>query len=213
MTIDSRLTIICILSLGLSASGFAQDGANRKALFGETHMHSAFSFDAFLFNTRATPDDAYEFARGKPLKHPLGATFQLERPLDFMAVTDHGFFMGSMMKMTDPSHRLSKHPLARIVNDPDPRVRSTAYRAVVSGKIDGKPANILALVDRGVQKETWERVIESANRHNDPGTFTTLIGYEWTSTDKGQNMHRNVLFKGDTAPVPFTMIDLSTISL
>ena len=196
-----------LVCLGLTAESFAQDEAERKPLFGETHIHTAYSFDAYLFNTRATPDDAYNFGKGKPLKHPLGPTHQLKRPLDFMSVTDHGFFMGSMVKLTDKSHRLSKHPLAAIVNDPDPRVRATAYQGVVTGKINGKPANIPGLVDRGVQKETWERVIESANRHNDPGTFTTLIGYEWTSTDNGQNMHRNVIFKGDSAPLPFTMLD------
>ena len=207
MITNSIKIMVCLLSLGLSAGSFAQDGEARKPLFGETHIHTAYSFDAYLFNTRATPDDAYEFGKGKPLKHPLGQTYQLKRPLDFMSVTDHGFFMGSMLKMTDSSHRLSKHPLAAIVNDPDPRVRSTAFQAVVTGQINGKSANVSALFDRGVQKDTWERVIESANRHNDPGTFTTFIGYEWTSTDNGMNMHRNVIFKGDTAPQPFTRID------
>ena len=203
----SKTIMAGLVALVLSAGSFAQDEAIRKPLFGETHIHTAYSFDAYLFNTRATPDDAYKFGKGEPLQHPLGQTHQLKRPLDFMAVTDHGFFMGSMMKMTDSSHRLSKHPLAKIVTDPDPGVRSTAFQAVVTGQIDGKPVNLPGLVDRGVQKETWERVIESANRHNDPGTFTTFIGYEWTSTDNGQNMHRNVIFKGDTAPLPFTRID------
>ncbi|MFP6582382.1 MAG: DUF3604 domain-containing protein, partial [Candidatus Hydrogenedentota bacterium] len=196
-----------LVTLGLTAGSFAQDEAERKPLFGETHIHTAYSFDAYLFNTRATPDDAYNFGKGKPLKHPLGTTHQLKRPLDFMAVTDHGFFMGSMMKMSDQSHRLSKHPLAAIVNNADPRVRSTAFQAVITGQIDGQPADMAALADLGVQQDTWERVIESANRHNDPGTFTTLIGYEWTSTPNGQNMHRNVIFKGDSAPLPFTRID------
>ena len=198
---------ICAIALFCAISPVAMAQADRQPFFGETHIHTAYSFDAYLFNTRATPDDAYNFAKGKPLKHPLGPTHQLKRPLDFMAVTDHGFFMGSMMKMTDSSHRLSKHPLARIVNDPDPNVRSTAFQAVVTGQLDGKPVNVPGLVDLGVQKESWERMIESANRHYDPGTFTTFIGYESTSTDNGMNMHRNVIFKGDTAPLPFTRID------
>jgi len=207
MVINSKSVLACLLSLGLCAGSFAQDGADRKPLFGETHIHTAYSFDAYLFNTRATPDDAYNFAKGKPLKHPLGKTYQLKRPLDFMAVTDHGFFMGSMMKMSDESHRLSKHPLAKIVNDPDPKVRTSAFGAVISGNLDGKPINIAALVDRGVQQDTWERVVASANRHNDPGRFTAFIGYEWTSGTNGVNLHRNVIFKGDSAPLPFTRID------
>jgi len=203
---DSRIGMTCLVTLGLSAGSFAQDGEDRKPLFGETHMHTAYSFDAYLFNTRATPDDAYNFAKGKPLKHPLGKTHQLKRPLDFMAVTDHGFFMGSMKKMSDESHRLSKHPLAKVVNSPDAAVRASAFGAIIRGRIDGEPVNIASLVDRGVQEEAWDIVIAAANRHNDPGTFTTLIGYEWTSGTDGINLHRNVIFKGDSAPLPFTRI-------
>lgn len=200
-------TLAVLGSVSVLAVAQSPDGADRRPLFGETHIHTAYSFDAYLFNTRATPDDAYEFAKGRPLKHPLGKTYQLKRPLDFMAVTDHGFFMGSMMKMTDESHRLSKHPLAKLVNDPDPNVRSSAFGAVISGNMDGKPVNLAALVDPEVQQDTWEKVVAAANRHNDPGTFTTFIAYEWTSTDNGMNMHRNVIFKGDSAPAPFTRLN------
>ena len=182
-------------------------GADRKALFGELHIHTQWSFDAYYMTTRRTTDDAYEFAKGKPMKHSNGQTYQMSRPLDFMAVTDHAFFMGSMMKMSDESHRLSKHALAKIVNDPDPGVRSTAFSAIIRGTLDGKPINLLALVDREVQQDAWEKVIASANRHNDPGTFTAFIGYEWTSSENGMNLHRNVIFKGDSAPAPFTRID------
>ena len=199
--------VATVIALFCAVSTLAIGQADRVPLFGETHMHTAFSFDAFLFNTRANPDDAYEFGKGKPLKHPFGTTYQLKQPLDFMAVTDHAFYMGSMMKMTDPTHHLAQHPLAAIVNDPDPNVRSTGFRAVVDREIDGEPLDIEALIDLEVQKETWERVIESANRHNDPGTFTTFIGYEWTSSEEGINLHRNVIFKGDTAPLPFSRID------
>ena len=93
MFFDLKIALACLLSLGLTTGSLAQDAAGRKPLFGELHIHTAFSFDAYAFNTRATPDDAYDFGKGKPLKHPLGKTFQLKRPLDFMAVTDHGIFM------------------------------------------------------------------------------------------------------------------------
>ncbi len=204
---SSRSVTTFLVTLGLAAGSFAQDEAERKPLFGETHIHTAYSFDAYMFSTRATPDDAYEFAKGKPLKHPLGSTHQLERPLDFMAVTDHAFYMGSLMKTSDQSHRLSKHPLANTVNDPNPAVRVSAFRALATGKIGGKPVDLPALVDHDVQKETWDRVIESANRHNAPGTFTAFIGYEYSSNVRGRTLHRNVIFKGDTAPLPFTRLD------
>ena len=140
-------TLAMLVSVSVLAVAQSPDGEDRRPLFGETHIHTAYSFDAYLFSTRATPDDAYEFAKGRPLKHPLGKTHQLKRPLDFMAVTDHAFFMGSMMKMSDESHRLSKHPLAKIVNDPDPDVRVSGFGAVLRGNIDGKPINLVAWVD------------------------------------------------------------------
>jgi hypothetical protein len=202
-----RLIIVAMVMCWATSLAQAADGEDRKPLFGETHIHTAYSLDAYMFSTRATPDDAYEFAKGKPLKHPLGETYQLKRPLDFMAVTDHGFFMGSMMKMSDESHRLSKHPLAALVNDPDPDVRSSAFTALLRGNVDGKPINFTALADRDVQQDTWEKVVASANRHNDPGKFTAFIGYEYSSGPDGNNLHRNVIFKDDLAPIPFTRLD------
>jgi len=95
MLVNSRIVMTYLVTLGLAAGSFAQDEAERKPLFGETHIHTAYSFDAYLFNTRATPDDAYEFGKGKPLKHPLGTTHQLKRPLDFYSVTDHAMFLRS----------------------------------------------------------------------------------------------------------------------
>lgn len=202
-----RSLIIFSATFGMAAGSFAQDEAKRKPLFGETHIHTAYSLDAYMFSTRATPDDAYEFAKGEPLKHPLGTTHQLKRPLDFMAVTDHGFYMGSMMKTADPNHPLSNHLLGELVNDPNPAVRASAFLALRSGKVNGKPFDREALADRAVQEETWEKVIESANRHYDPGTFTTFIGYEYSSTLRQRTLHRNVIFRGDTAPIPFTRLD------
>ncbi len=174
------------------------DSQERKPLFGDLHIHTQWSFDAYLFNTRISPDDAYEFAKGKPLKHPMGKTYRLSRPLDFMAVTDHGFYLGVFKKMADPSHRLSKLPIAEKVNSPDPDVLASVF---------GQIGSVRGLADPDVSREAWDQIMASANRHNDPGTFTTFIAYEWTSTPNGQNLHRNVIFRGNTAPPPFTRID------
>ena len=197
----SALTLASIVGL----TAMAQEDAERVPLFGELHIHTAWSFDAYVFNVRATPDDAYNFGKGKPLKHPLGKTYQLSRPLDFMAVTDHGIYMGVMAKMADETHPLSKHPLAAKVNDPDPDVMVTAFLDIVRSSRAGTP--IEGLVTPEVQSETWDQIVAAANRHNDPGTFTTFVAYEWTSTPNGQNLHRNVIFKGDTSPVPFTRFE------
>lgn len=176
--------------------------SNRKPLFGETHIHTVWSFDAYLFNTRATPDDAYDFAKGKPLKHPLGKTYQISRPLDFMAVTDHGFYLGVFAAMADKSHALNKHPLAAKVTHSNPDVMASVFVDLIRASRTGKP--IQGLMAKEVKADTWEKIVESANRHYEPGKFTTFVAYEYTSSPDGQNLHRNVIFKGDTGPVPFS---------
>ena len=197
-------TLTGLLLLSLCSPLFGQ--ATRKPLFGETHIHTVWSFDAYLFNTRATPDDAYDFAKGKPLKHPLGQIYQLSRPLDFMAVTDHGFYLGAFAKMKDKSHPLSRNRLAAKVNHPDPDVMATAFVDLIVAARMGRPP-IDPKIAKEVEAETWAQVVESANRHYEPGKFTTFVAYEYTASPNGQNLHRNVIFKADTAPPPFTRND------
>ena len=196
------LAAVLIAVLGVSATAGAAD---REALFGELHMHTQWSFDAYLFTTRATPDDAYNFAKGGPLKHPLGKTYQLSRPLDFMAVTDHGIFMGVYARMADPTNPMSKLPIAERAVSENRALGFAAFGEMISAAMAGTP--IEGTDTPEVRQEVWDQVIAAANRHNDPGTFTAFIAYEWTSTPDGQNLHRNVIFKGDTAPAPFTSIE------
>jgi hypothetical protein len=178
------------------------ESPNRKALFGELHIHTQWSFDAYINTTRATPDDAYEFAKGKPLKHPNGQTYQISQPLDFMAVTDHGMFLSVLARMADPTHRLAKLPIAQKVISGDPDKVDEAFGEMYRANRSGNP--IEGTNTPETRQEAWDHVIASANRHYDPGTFTTFIAYEWTSTPDGQNLHRNVVFKGETAPPLFT---------
>ena len=194
-----------ILIAALSAPAIAEPGPNRKALFGELHMHTYWSFDAYILSTRATPDDAYEFAKGKPLRHPNGQTYQISRPLDFMAVTDHGKFLGVVTRMADPNHPMSKLPAAKRINDPDRNEAMAAVRVMFGEARDGTLAPGIDTPE--VRQEVWDHIVASANRHNDPGTFTAFIAYEWSSIPDGQNLHRNVIFRGNTAPPPFTAFD------
>ena len=85
-------------------------GEERSAFFGDLHVHTAYSFDAFSFATRTTPDDAYRFAAGEAIRHPSGNEMQLDRPLDFYAVTDHAAYLGVLRALADPGHPLADEP-------------------------------------------------------------------------------------------------------
>ena len=177
--------------------------ADRQVYFGDLHIHTRYSFDAFLFGTRTNPDDAYAFARGAPLRHPSGFEMQLSRPLDFYAVTDHGFYLGMWSAMTDPAHPLHGDPDARTYLDAKTTPeRSRAFRTAGQFLTD----NFSEADVRGA----WAEIVASANRNYTPGELTTFIAYEYTSsypTDRG-NLHRNVVFRGDAAPImPFSRLD------
>ncbi len=181
--------------------------SNRNAYFGDLHVHTMYSFDAFIFGTTASPDDAYEFARGKALRHPGGFDMQLKVPLDFYAVSDHGFYLGALRAMADPSTNLSKHEVAKGMDELGDSVsRRKQFGKILQFLQSDRSDEIL---DAEVFKNAWDDIIAAANRHYDPGKFTTFIAYEYTASGpEFENLHRNVIFKGDSAPnLPFTRID------
>ncbi len=202
------LETVCaaILMAALTTPALAQsgDGPDRKPLFGELHMHTRYSTDGYYLGTRATPDDAYEYAKGNPLKHANGTTYQM-LPLDFMAVTDHAEFMGISTRIGDPSHSLSKLAIADRITSNDTNIASAAIAEVRRAYSRGNPMEGTATLE--IKSEVWDSMVGSANRHNDPGTFTALVAYEWSGGVRGAASHRNVIFKGDTGPIPFSSLD------
>ena len=87
--------------------------------FGDLHVHTKHSFDAYIFGTTATPDDAYKYAKGNSIKHPLGYDMQLREPLDFYAVTDHGFLLGSVEGWADPNNGKAETEPFHNINAPE----------------------------------------------------------------------------------------------
>lgn len=193
------------IGLQTAHAGPASGERPRHAFFGDLHMHTAFSLDAYLFGVRALPDDAYEFAKGRPLRHPNGQSLRIHRPLDFMAVTDHAEYLGSLERMADKGHPISRHPLAERVGSKDASVRRQAYIDFTSAGRAGRPVQGIAHPD--VYEDAWARTVAAANRHYQPGKFTTFIGFEWSASPGGQNLHRNVIFRGDAAPLPFSRLN------
>ena len=208
---------------------------DRNPYYGDLHVHTKYSFDAYVFGVTASPDDAYRYAKGEGVKHPLGYEMKLREPLDFYAVTDHGFYMGMIQAYADTTTDISQnefaepfHNLNRLDNltVESAGERSNIFSSVLGAAIiqpypDWHPKLLRAYLTRNTQgalqsfdydihKSAWADVARSANEHNDPGHFTTFIGYEFTtSTDiEGGNLHRNVIFNSSKASIrPWTRID------
>ena len=177
---------------------------DRNAYFGELHLHTSWSFDAYAFqNTIVDPDAAYRYAKGEAVRHLNGEMIRRNTPLDFAAVTDHGEFMGVAQLLTDPNHALYQKPVAAKFRSKDPKEGQEAYLEL-GGAMLGHAKPDTDLVDPKVVGPVWKRVQEFAEQHNAPGKFTTFIAYEWSSTPNNSNLHRNVIFGGTVVPeLPF----------
>ena len=186
-----------------SAATFGADEA-AKVYFGDLHVHTSYSFDAYIFGTRAGPDDAYRFAKGEPIEHPGGFEMRIDRPLDFYAVSDHAFFLGILNAAEDLEHPLHRHRMTRKMRNPasNRKRQTTAFAPYyIYLRLHNRPQD---------SRHAWARIIEVANRHYVPGEFTTFIAYEYSAnySINGGNLHRNVIFRGDAAPpAPFSRID------
>ena len=181
---------------------------NRNAYFGDLHVHTFYSLDAFILGARGTPDDAYRYANGETLTHSAGFEMQLARPLDFQAVTDHAAYLGMLPAMADPASSVGTHPLAMALRDARTPAERLAYFLEVAPLLLRSSEGI-ELLDMDIFKDAWRDIIETTERHNAPGEFTTFIGYEYTTSGpEGANLHRNVIFRGSAVPdLPFSAID------
>jgi hypothetical protein len=189
--------------------------SQRRVFFGELHMHTAMSFDAWGFGTKILPDTAYKFARGETVTVPAsqlgleqgiksGGDVKATRawPLDFMAVTDHSEAMGVLNQFDDPNNPLAKTPMGeQIIKNP----KMSFYMVAKNDRSAAVPQNLNA---PQAMKNAWDLEVKAANENYEPGKFTTFIGYEWSSMAQGKyNLHRNVIFNSDHAPMPFSSAD------
>jgi uncharacterized protein DUF3604 len=179
-----------------------QKNPERNAYFGETHLHTSWSADAWLFGNQITgPADAYKYAKGETIKHPLGYNIKIETPMDFMGVTDHSEYVGITKMANTPSSPVSKLPETQGLIITDPKSKEQQQRAFVSlVTLMGRPP-VKELMTPEVTGPIWKENVQAADAANQPGKFTAFCSYEWTSQFDNRNLHRNIFFR-DCAKVP-----------
>ncbi len=181
------------------------------ALFGDLHVHTTNSFDAFIFGTRTDANDAYRFAKGETIDNGAGDKVKLDGPpLDFYAVTDHGEYLGVVPAMRDRSTDLSKTETAKSIFGLMANDRRGSFLRVGQTVVSGD--EIEEIYDRELMDSVWARNVAAAEAHNNPGTFTTFAGYEFTAMravadTAAANLHRNVVFKDSAPSRLFTTLD------
>jgi len=171
-----------------------------RPFFGDTHLHTAFSMDAGAFGARLTPKDAYRFARGEEVMSNSGQPVKLSRPLDFLVVSDHSDGFGFFPQLMSGDPTLLSTPQGRKWYD---EIRggkgAEAAMDIIVSFGQGKLPKGFPLPGTPAYRNAWQQTIEAAEAYNDPKHFTAFIGYEWTSNTGGNNLHRNVIFRGNGA--------------
>ena len=177
---------------------------NGNLYWGDLHIHTGFSTDAYTNGVRATPDDAYTFVRGGEILHAAGYGIHLKRPLDFAAVTDHSEYLGVLLA-TSPDLPLNRRGLRdRLLNDGPLQNTWMQFRSMWGFDLE----NAIVPGWEDISRSAWQEIVAAAQRNNFPGRFSSFVGYEWTSMPGERNLHRNVIYRGSSVPpLPYSSVD------
>ena len=193
-------------------SPYAGKNFPTRVLWGDTHLHTKLSLDARAFGVTLGPEEAYRFARGDEITTTHGERIRLSRPLDWLVVSDHSDALGAMDEVVAGNEQLLQDPKAKDWHDRIAAGGDTALAATMEiietfAGITGEKIPAV-LVEENFVRSVWERFLNTAEEYNDPGRFTAFIGYEWTSTEGGNNLHRNVIYRDGAeqarAMLPYT---------
>jgi hypothetical protein len=180
-------------------SPYAGRGFPTTVFWGDTHLHTGNSLDAGAFGARLLPEDAHRFARGKELTSSTGLKVKLSRPLDFLVVADHsdnmGFFpllhSGDPKMLADPTGK-KWYDMIQAGGQKGVAAAVEIIQALTGNKF---PKDLYLAPGTAAYRSAWEKTIAAAEKYNEPGRYTAFIGYEWTSTEKGANRHRVVVYR------------------
>jgi hypothetical protein len=183
----------------------------KDAYFGEQHVHTSYSLDAFIGGEALTPDNAYRFAKGGAVT-VYGKPHSIGRPLDFVAITDHAEYLGEMYTAQvegAPGYDNPKLVELRSLDDFEDQ-ESWFLKYVVSNNRSGAPQHTDFYPGDDALRSGWKVMVDAVERHYVPGTFTTIPAFEWSAAPKGANMHRNVFFRDTKVPsLPISAVDTS----
>jgi hypothetical protein len=191
-------------------SPFAGRGHPNQVLFGDMHFHTELSFDAGLIGTKLGVDEGYRFARGEKVLSNSGQPVQLVRPLDYLVISDHAEFMGLAPMIRESNPILLSSDWGRWIHErfnAGPKGRMEAFHDVATRGISGDNP----MDSDEAMRSIWTQFVNKAEEYNEPGRFTAMTGFEWTSTPGGDNLHRVVVMRDGpdktAAIVPFSMFD------
>lgn len=222
MTLKTSKLVNCLSFIAMAALCSTASAQNKTLLWGDTHLHTTYSSDAYTNNNlTATPDTAYRYAKGIPVVHPFHqARVQIGTPLDFLVVSDHAEFLGVIRNIhregVDTSDlgffdslkaRVAAMVLNRAIDSgegrslfvsilPDPNL--TPLEDAQASSLENSDIGLLPMPVQ-VELDTWKAVTDIADTHNEPGVFTALIGWEWSAIPGGANLHRVVVTNSDGA--------------
>ena len=186
-------------------SPWAESGFPRQAYWGDSHLHTGLSVDAGLFGARLGLEDAYRFARGEQVTASSGQPVKLSRPLDWLVIADHSDGMGMVNALAAATSEITRFEQgarwSKGLRAGGQTAVETALDLITTfsqGKVEPE---LMAMYSPGskIYASIWDKVVKAADAYNDPGTFTALIGSEWTSLVMGNNLHRNVIFRDNGA--------------
>lgn len=196
---------------GSGGAAGVQHYPDKEAFFGEEHIHTSWSVDAWLMGNRLTgPDEAYKYAQGQTIKHPMGYDIKIETPMDWMGVTDHSEYVGVTKAANTPGTFVSKLPEAQplILKDPNDQAEiQKTFTYLVNLLGSDKP--VKAFMRPEVAGSIWRENVKIAEDNYHPGKFTTFCSYEFTSQFNNRNLHRNVFFRdcGKVPEMPYSSLD------
>jgi hypothetical protein len=170
-----------------------------QVFWGDTHLHTSQSMDGGSFGARLMPEDAHRFARGEEVTSTGGLKVKLSRPLDFLVVADHSDNLGFFPALFGGDPRMLAHPQGKKWYDMILEGGQTAIAAaleIVLGAAAGKMPEELAVSPTSDRfRSAWETTVKAAEKYNEPGRYTALHGYEWTSMPGGNNLHRVIIYR------------------